>query len=67
MTVRELYKVSPQNHLFIRTKDGVKQYKAYDENSDEEINRIFSVNDYPMFSNVIEIELKVNQEQKVEE
>ena len=58
MTVRQLYKVATKNNLFIRTKNGVKRFEPYNEYADREIKSILSVGDYPMFKNVIEIELK---------
>ena len=57
MTIKELAKVSPQCFIFIRTEEGVKEYKWGDsETGALEITNVLATS-YPMFKNVLEVEV----------
>ena len=58
MTVKELWNVSPQCFVFVKSADGkVKEYEGNaDENGAKEVKDILATR-YPMYKNVLEVKL----------
>lgn len=58
MTVKELWKVSPQNFIFLKDENGrVAEYTGTENGAALEVVDILATN-YPMYKNVIEVKAR---------
>ena len=62
LTIQELWRVSPQSHIFIRNEDGsVTEYKGFRLSVADSKGEVVNVKatQYPMYRSVLEVTLKV--------
>lgn len=61
MTLKDLWEVAPQTHIFIREGNTLKEYLGEGETGGKTVQDI-QPKSYPMYSNVIEVILKKGEQ-----